>query len=427
MAQQEYILMNKRTPVLTCAYDNTRHAPAEIVEVINPALAPLDIFVEHRCATTTADIRAERLATWWNRRAIPASRQHLARALDVLPVSGATELLERNYGLALTDRYWLCPPEGLTWDEVNFFDNDFSEDVGRALMGEISGSEPDDSLSLRSPDGSGDGILRKRWKIIGGKRVLLKAGRDGIVSIEPVNEHIATLLYDRLLNPGEYVRYRLARTQSGAFYSLCENMITPAEELIPALSVREWAYAPANMTPYERFVAGCKHLGVVEIETGLAKMLVCDFILANYDRHYRNFGLIRNIETGETRFAPIFDNGAILFSSANLAHTDPDAFTTDWQAKPFIQDPTAQLGLVSDYSWFDPDALHGFAEEMEAVLQQSDLAALGDAGQARIKALVAGVESRVETVCARARECGTVRLATAECEPGSPPRVRGTV
>lgn len=42
-------------------------------------------------------------------------------------------------------------------------------------------------------------------------------------------------------------------------------------------------------------------------------MLVTDYIIGNYDRHYRNFGLIRNAET--LRFAgtaSIFDCGTSL-------------------------------------------------------------------------------------------------------------------
>lgn len=47
-------------------------------------------------------------------------------------------------------------------------------------------------------------------------------------------------------------------------------------------------------------------------------MIVCDFILANIDRHFNNFGAIRNIETLEfKRVAPIFDNGCSLWFDEN--------------------------------------------------------------------------------------------------------------
>lgn len=47
-------------------------------------------------------------------------------------------------------------------------------------------------------------------------------------------------------------------------------------------------------------------------------MIVCDFILANKDRHFDNFGAIRNIETLEfERVAPTFDNGCSLWFDEN--------------------------------------------------------------------------------------------------------------
>lgn len=42
-------------------------------------------------------------------------------------------------------------------------------------------------------------------------------------------------------------------------------------------------------------------------------MIVCDSIIANTDRHLRNFGFIRDIDTLEWRFAPLFDSGNSLW------------------------------------------------------------------------------------------------------------------
>ena len=43
-----------------------------------------------------------------------------------------------------------------------------------------------------------------------------------------------------------------------------------------------------------------------------SKMIVCDGLPANTDRHLRNFGFIRNTDTLEWRFAPLFDSGNSL-------------------------------------------------------------------------------------------------------------------
>lgn len=77
---------------------------------------------------------------------------------------------------------------------VNFFDNDFSEDVGDILFGKAKDSE---NISLNSPDNTSDGCLKKRWKIINKKRCLLKAGSLPYEQ-QPFNEAIASLIMDKL-------------------------------------------------------------------------------------------------------------------------------------------------------------------------------------------------------------------------------------
>ena len=79
-----------------------------------------------------------------------------------------------------------CPTD---WRDVNFYENDFSDDVGRALFGEgVLSAQPD----LCSPCNTSDGFLQKRWRIADGKRILLKAG-SGIYKQEPYNEIVPRL------------------------------------------------------------------------------------------------------------------------------------------------------------------------------------------------------------------------------------------
>lgn len=49
----------------------------------------------------------------------------------------------------------------------------------------------------------------------------------------------------------------------------------------------------------------------------LASMLVFDALIYNEDRHYGNFGVLRDSHTGEIiGCAPVFDNGYSLFATA---------------------------------------------------------------------------------------------------------------
>ena len=95
-------------------------------------------------------------------------------ALSQLGFPDPQQVISRNLGLSLSDHYWVKPAgSNLSWDEVNFFENDFSPDVGDALLGKLSKTS---DIDLRSPDWTCDGNLRKRWAILDGKRCLVKAG-----------------------------------------------------------------------------------------------------------------------------------------------------------------------------------------------------------------------------------------------------------
>lgn len=70
------------------------------------------------------------LNEWWTDRSIPASRFGVREALEALEISSTKMLLVRSFGLSLSDQYWICPEgSNLTWDSINFFENDFSEDT----------------------------------------------------------------------------------------------------------------------------------------------------------------------------------------------------------------------------------------------------------------------------------------------------------
>ena len=102
-----------------------------------------------------------------------ADRSGLREALEAMGLPNSQLLLSRCYGLSLSDHYWIKPAgSGLTWHDVNFFENSFSEDVGDALFGIPA---PKVGFDFSSPDNTSDGFLIKRWKILDGKRCLIQA------------------------------------------------------------------------------------------------------------------------------------------------------------------------------------------------------------------------------------------------------------
>lgn len=391
----EYTLMNKNHPVVSFRYDCDIHAVVKIVDVHDLRYAPVAL------ADSKGIVTRRALNDWWQRRTIPASRHQIQQLLDSLNLNSTLELAEENFGLSLSDRYWINDSKNpLKWEDVNFFDNDFTDDLGMLTLGQESSGNP----NLMSPNSTLGGDLNKKWKIVNGKRILVKGG-TGSTRQEVLNEVVATALYNRLLSRNDYVPYFLFE-ENGRIYSACENMLGQDEELVTAYDVLSTRKKPDSMSDYDFLVDTYKSLGLNNVEEGLAKMFTCDYILANQDRRWRNFGVIRNVETLEfTRLAPIFDNGTSLWCHAyNILAED------SYIAKPFGpkgMDPDKQLSLFRDYSWFDRDKLVGFPLEAKEILSH---------GNDGIQARLGVIESRIE------RNIGSVqrhieKLAVGQKEP----------
>lgn len=130
------------------------------------------------------------------------------------------------FALSLSDQYWLnLAEQPLEWRKVNFYHNDFSEDVGNILFGQIPER---DSIDLVSPCNTSDGWLKKKWKILNGQRVLVKGG-SGMAQQEPFNEAAASLLCRKLGIP--HVEYSLLFEGSQP-YSVCTNMTTDRHDFV---------------------------------------------------------------------------------------------------------------------------------------------------------------------------------------------------
>jgi hypothetical protein len=167
--------MNKDYPVLEFEYDLESHVVTRIVRMVDAARAPLGL-IDERGRTSKRDLNY-----WWRHRAIPASREQVEHLLENLRLDSTLELVERTFGLSLADRYWINDVDApQRWCDVNFFDNDFSDDLGILTLGQDSSTSmerPDYArVNLTSPNSTVGGDLRKKWKIIDGKRVLVKSG-----------------------------------------------------------------------------------------------------------------------------------------------------------------------------------------------------------------------------------------------------------
>ena len=368
--------MNKNLAVLKFSYDEETHTITKILELIHPDYAPLGI-MEYKTGITRKAFN-----NWWRNRSIPASRSRINEVLGELGIHTSIELLEKCFGLSLSDPYWIKEEHSdMDWKQVNFFENDFSEDMGKLLMGQIHYSN---HLEIFSPDNSSDGNLKKKWKIRNGIRYLIKGG-NSFNNQEPFNEVIATKLYERILDQEDYVPYELLE-ENDKFYCACPTMVTQDEELVSAYYIDRMIKQRENDSLYKHFLDACATLNIPNAKLRMDKMLVCDYIIANYDRHYRNFGAIRNANSLKwIGIAPIFDSGSSLWAmqpTSEIGHT--------YRCKPFKASPEEQLELVNDLSWLDVAKLEGFEQEAEDILKSNPFM-----DEDRIKAIVQQIKTRI--------------------------------
>ncbi len=349
-------LMNRTHEVAELVYDTRERRFSKVKELFDLQRAPIGIGMGK-------NLPLPALNDWWRHRGIPNTRAHIDRLLRESGCAVPEELLERNLGLSLSDQYWVRPNgSGLEWKSINFFDNDIEPIAALLLPVSIAKRK-----GAPHPDNTSDGNLTKTWEIRNGRRVLVKGGTA--LCQEPLNEVVATALHERLLDSVQFVRYQAEETSAG-FTSICENFLADDEEYVPAVYVERLFDEALFSDGYQHYLACAKNLGVQHAENSLARMIVCDDIIANSDRHHRNFGLIRNVDTLECRCAPIFDSGSSLWCGVPLAKLK--AGEHSFESKQFFASPARQLLLVEDMSWVDVSALDGFADQAIDILSRND-------------------------------------------------------
>jgi hypothetical protein len=346
--------MHKNVEVAIIELDGHSGTIHKIIETINSEHFPIGTRINF--GKDAGKPRIDWFNDWWTERSIPASRAGIKGALEEIGLGSTRLLLERCMGLSLSDQYWIrkCGSDQ-RWEDVNFFTNDFSKDVGNILFGHKLRSK---DVNLMSPDNTTVGIRIKRWIIADGKRLLLK-GSEGVYKQEPHNEVIASEIMKRLgVSHAEYS----VVFENGKPFSICENFVTPQTELVTAYRVMESSRQRNGDNRLAHLLRCCEILGITDICIELYKMLTVDYIIANEDRHNTNYGFIRDVETLEWRgLAPIFDCGASLWYNSLEACSEVGCM-------PFQKTHDAQIKLVKDFSWFNSSGLQDVDELVMGIL-----------------------------------------------------------
>ena len=346
-------LMHKNIPVVDMEIDPEDANIIKMYSLKNPEHLPVGTKVKD-------DVNRAKMNDWLRGRSIPASRDGIGRVLENINLNDTSSLIVKCYGLSLSDHYWISPEEhGLEWEKINFFQNDFSKDMGELLFG--SKNIKNAEINFISPDNTSDGWLRKKWIIADEKRILMKGG-SGVYEQEPFNEVVASAAMRRMNVP--HVEYTLLYDKEKP-YSLCENFITPDSELIPAYRIITEYKKENNVGDYGHLINCCKKNKIENCVESLNKMIVVDYIILNEDRHYNNFGFVRNPVTLEWKgLAPIYDSGTSLWYNTQFVGEN-------MESKPFKKNHDEQIKLVKDMSWFEPELFRGFEDEIMDIFSLS--------------------------------------------------------
>ena len=269
---------------------------SEILEVDEEMrdLFPLDL-----------EVSDEGILKWLRKRVIPKNRELVGNILSALGLSmdDLKGIIDVCMGLSLNDSYWVTQTtfEG-EFAKYNLYKNRFDEII--SLIAYIGYGDVSRGFGT-TPELTTGGMLRKAWHFSSTKGIhLYKAGTSEFANAgnEPYSEFYASQVADKM--GLHHVHYDLANWH-GILASKCKLFTDIDTSYIPIGRIVPTGGIDACIDFY-------KKLGD-EFYQELASMLVFDAVILNEDRHFGNFGVLRNNWSGKIISpAPIFDNGLSL-------------------------------------------------------------------------------------------------------------------
>ena len=353
--------MNKNTEVLLAEYDSGLGVFSKIYAIYNLNYAPYIL----KCFDNDTSFRTN-LSKWFQGRGIPSWRDKLDLLLHRLNIITSSELLDKAFGLSLSDQYWLKPyGADIKYDDINFFDHDF--DYIEFMEASLSKNSKmiTREASLMTPNNTTDGMLKKAWIIEDGVRYLLKGGYKNEV-MQPFNEVLASMICERL--GFSHVTYTLD-IYKDMVVSKCPCFITKDTEFITAFQLRNDMERHGSTKDYEDYIQLLESHGIKDARIKMENMYILDFLMMNEDRHLNNFGIIRDVNTLKwLDVAPIFDNG----QSLNIQDYNDEEVILSGQGRLFYEVKSFDeiIAVVKDLKRIDLSKLDGLVEEFDHLLHK---------------------------------------------------------
>ena len=360
------ILMNKEKEVLLAEYNEISKFFDRIYEVYDINYAPYIIkkfYIENDLNDTPFRTN---LSQWFRNRGILTWRDKLDLLLHRLNITAPSELLDKAFGLSLSDQYWLKPYNlDISYDDINFFDNEFPYTEFLEASFSKNSKTITSINSLKTPNNTTDGMLKKAWVIKNGTRYLLKGGYKNEL-LQPFNEVLASEICRRL--GFDHVEYTLD-IYKDTVVSICPCFITKDTELITCYQIRNDVKRHNNIEDYEEYIKVLENNGIKAARIKMENMYILDFLIMNEERHLNNFGIIRDVNTLKwLDVAPIFDNG----QSLNIEYFDEEELHISGEGRLFyeVRPFDEIIKVVKDIKRIDTKSLDGVVEWFDELLHQ---------------------------------------------------------
>ena len=369
MTKEKYILMFKNDEVLSFLVIFDEDNDVAVLE----KLEHFDEAPEELRGDLSVKELSHNLFRFFNSRSIASTRRDYDDILKATKCRDSFKLSFKGHGLSLSNHYWFKKEdENLKYEDINFFTNKWDDSFARAVLSEDYKAL--ENVDLNVPDIVTPGWGVKGWLCEENGPVLCKFGIDKTCPEEVLGEVLASKLARRLIGEEGALEHEL-RIINGHYASCSKCMIGINEELIPLDSVLPRELAVDNpLTGNERDIIDdyfnkLIEYGYKDIYLLYVKIMCLKSLAFVKDFHFGNLSMIKNLDTDEIFIAPLYDLGG-AYGGSRTAH--------NLLAKP----STGLLFIVYfaygglqpnwDYSWYNPDNLIGFEEEMKEILSKSD-------------------------------------------------------
>ena len=366
---EKFVLMLKNEEILLFEVAFGEKIHAEFIEGLSAfTKAPVGIANE-----TDPQERDFALIKFLNSRCISPNRWDYFEILKRTKSISGLELSFKGHGLSLSDHYWYKRvDEDLRYEDINFFENGFDDSFGKAIL--RSDYESLEEVNLNVPDVTTPGWAAKAWINEEDGPYLWKLGIHKGHGEESLGEVLASHLARRLFGEDEVLHYEL-KEANGQFASVSKCLVNIDEELIPlAHALPEHIVELSLMDKKNRdhvdtLLNALREGGFEDVYQIYVKMMCLRTLAFVNDFHFNNISMIRNLSTGRSRVAPIYDLAGAFGGTEKgrqfLSKLDKGSLLLVYFAYGMLDEKW-------DYSWYDPQKIEGFEDEIREYLSESD-------------------------------------------------------